>query len=91
MDRLERYKSRATSFNEIDKKDVIYSCNLLDALHEFTDYYVDDQWKFNSESFVRNVDGDFPGWTELVDTIVRFHEMFYMVYKYYPSNNKIDE
>ena len=35
-------------------------------------------------SLLNNVDGDFPGWTKLVETIKLFHSKFNKVNKYYP-------
>ena len=77
LDILEKYKSKYTTFNKINAKELKYSNTLLDMLHELVDNYVDNS--VYTESFIRNVDDDFPGWSELVNTIGRFHDMFYMV------------
>ena len=79
MDRL-----RLPNTLEIDERDVGISLSLIEGLAEFTDYYVNDRWEFDQEAFVNNVDGDFPGWSRLVETIKLFHSKFVMVNKYYP-------
>ena len=77
LDNLEKYKSKYTTFNKINAKELKYSNTLLDMLNELLDNYADNS--VNTESFIRNVDDDFPGWSELVNTIGRFHDMFYIV------------
>ena len=73
MDHLEKYKN----YNKINAKELEYSHTLLDMLHELVDNYADNS--VNTESFIRNVDDDFPGWSELINTIERFYDMFYIV------------
>ena len=73
LDHLEKYKN----YNKINAKELEYSHTLLDMLHELVDNYADNS--VNTESFIRNVDDDFPGWSELINTIERFYDMFYIV------------
>lgn len=86
IERINKYLDRLRLPNtlEIDERDVGISLSLIEGLAEFTDYYVNDRWEFDQEAFVNNVDGDFPGWFCLVETIELFHSKFVMVNKYYP-------
>ena len=68
---------------EIDERDVYYSSLLLERLGDFTDYYVDDDWEFDEESFDRFVDCDFPGYKNLVECMELFHSKFKMVFDKY--------
>ena len=69
---------------EIDEQDVFYSSSLLEALNDFTDYYVDDDdWEFDKERFDRYVDLEFPGYKNLVECIELFHSKFKMVFDKY--------
>ena len=67
MNKLEKY----TSYKKIKAEEIKYSNTLLDLLHELVDNY--------SDEFIRNVDDDFPGGSNLVNTIGRFYDMFYIV------------
>lgn len=86
IERINKYLDRLRLPNtlEIDERDVGISFSLIEGLAEYTDYYVNDRWEFDQEAFVNNVDGDFPGWSRLVETIKIFHSKFVMVNKYYP-------
>lgn len=86
IERINKYLDRLRLPNtlEIDERDVGISLSLIEGLAEFTDYYVNDRWEFDQEAFVNNVDGDFPGWSRLVETIELFHSKFVMVNKYHP-------
>lgn len=77
LDNSEKYESKYTTFNKINAKELVYSNTLLDMLYELVDNYADNS--VNTESFIRNVDDDFPGWSKLVNTIGRFHDMFYII------------
>lgn len=58
------------------------SVNLLEQLANFTDYYVTDEWEFDIIEFCTSADKDFPGWSNLVETIKLFHSKFIMVDNY---------
>ena len=67
LNKLEKY----TTYKKIKAEEIKYSNTLLDLLHELVDNCSDES--------IRNVDDDFPGWSNLVNTIGRFHDMFYIV------------
>ena len=59
--------------------------NLLVELHELLDRYYNEGGIFNYYDFFTNIEIDFPGWSNLVETIERFKSKFISVIKYYPS------
>ena len=71
-----------TQLNKIDERDVNCSVRRLERLADFTDYYVTDDWEFDEKAFKKYVDKEFPGWTNLVETITLFHSKFEMVFDY---------
>ena len=77
--RFDKFHPLDTKLNRIDDSDLTYSVVLLEKLADFTDYYVDDEWEFDEEAFCNNVDKDFPGWVDLVQTITLFHSKFNIV------------
>ena len=77
--RFDKFHPLDTKLNRIDDSDLTYSVVLLEKLADFTDYYVDDEWEFDEEAFCNNVDKDFPGWVDLVQTITLFHPKFNIV------------
>ena len=79
MRRFDKFHPLDTKLNRIDDSDLTYSVVLLEKLADFTDYYVDDEWEFDEEAFCNNVDKDFPGWTDLVQTVTLFHSKFNIV------------
>ena len=80
--RVDKFHSPNTQLNKIDERDVNCSVSLLERLADFTDYYVTDDWEFVEEEFKKYVDKEFPGWTNLVETITLFHSKFEMVFDY---------
>ena len=85
LPRFDKFHPFNTQLNKIDEEDVSCSVILLEQLAEFTDYYVTDEWEFDIVEFCNYVDKDFPGWSNLVETIKLFHSKFIMVYNYYPN------
>ena len=65
---------------EIDEVNVPYSSLLLEGLADFGDYYVDDEWEFDSVRFDMFVDREFPGYKNLLKCIGLFHSKFKMVF-----------
>ena len=80
--RFDKFHPPNTQLNKIDERDVNCSVRLLKRLADFTDYYVTDDWEFDEEAFKKCVDKQFPGWTNLVETITLFHSKFKMVFDY---------
>ena len=39
-------------------------------------HHIGVYWEPNFESFVRDINEDYPGWSELLETIERFHDIF---------------
>ena len=64
---------------EIDERDIYYSYILLEMLEDLGEYYINDYWEFDQEMFDRYVDGDFPGYKNLVECIELFHSKFKLV------------
>lgn len=58
--------------------DINFSCTLLDELDEFYDYYFDEEGDLN-ELMVENIDKDFPGWTQLRNTVLKFHSKLNLI------------
>ena len=71
---------------EIDEVNVPYSSLLLEGLADFGDYYVDDEWEFDSVGFDMFVDREFPGYKNLLKCIGEFHSKFKMVFDKYRIN-----
>ena len=80
--RFDKFHPPNTKRNKIDEGDVNCSVILLEQLADFTDHYVNDQREFDIVEFCTSVDKDFPGWTNLVETIKLFHSKFIMVDNY---------
>ena len=72
IDLFDKLHPPNTSLNEMDIVEVGNSYILLEQLYEFGDYYVNEAWELDEEKF-QPLDGDFPGWTKLKNTIERFH------------------
>ena len=79
---FDRLKAPNNPLNEIDEIDVGFSVNLLEQVSNFTEFYMNERYEFDLLMFANGVDGDFPGWTELVETVKLFHAKFKMVKKY---------
>ena len=82
LQRFDKFHPPNTKLNKINEADVSCSVNLLEQLANFTDYYVTDEWEFDIVEFCTSVDKDFPGWSNLVETIKLFHSKFIMVDNY---------
>ena len=67
LNKLEKY----TTYKKIKAEEIKYSNTVLDLLSELVDNYYNE--------FITNIDDDFPGWSNLVNTIGRFQDMFYIV------------